>query len=56
MIKTNWELTIEEDPETGNLILPLPKDLLEQQGWNEGDELEWIPNDDGSWILQKVSK
>jgi hypothetical protein len=53
MTKTSWTITVEEDPTTGDLILPLPTDLLETQGWKEGDTLNWIDNKDGSWILQK---
>ena len=52
----SWTITIEEDPKTGDLILPLPEDMLKLQGWTEGDTLEWIDNNDGSWTLQKVSK
>jgi hypothetical protein len=52
----SWTITIEEDPKTGDLILPLPEDLLKLQGWTEGDTLEWFDNNDGSWTLQKVSK
>ena len=51
---TQWTVTIEEDPETGDLILPLPQDLLDTQGWVEGDTLDWQDNGDGSWSLQKV--
>lgn len=51
-----WEITVEEDPKTGELILPLPKELLDLQGWQEGDELEWIDNGDGSWSLSKSQK
>lgn len=51
-----WEITVQEDPETGELILPLPKELLDLQGWQEGDELEWIDNGDGSWSLSKPQK
>lgn len=51
-----WTITVEEDPETGDLILPLPEEMLQLQGWVEGDTLEWIDNKDGSWILQKVEK
>jgi len=49
-----WTLTLEEDPETGDLILPLPDDLMESSGWKEGDTLEWIDNKNGSWSLRKV--
>lgn len=51
-----WEITLQEDPETGELILPLPKELLDLQGWQEGDDLEWIDNGDGSWSLSKSKK
>jgi hypothetical protein len=51
---TQWTITIEEDPETGDLILPLPQDLLDTQGWKEGDTIEWIDNKNGTWSLQKV--
>ena len=54
--KNAWEITLEEDPETGELILPLPKELLEQEGWEEGDELDWIDNGDGTWQIVKVQK
>ena len=50
-----WTITVEEDPETGDLILPLPQDMLNMQGWIEGDTLEWKDNGDGSWSLTKVS-
>jgi bifunctional DNA-binding transcriptional regulator/antitoxin component of YhaV-PrlF toxin-antitoxin module len=53
---TRWEMKVEEDPETGELILPLPQELLDIQGWKEGDELEWTDNGDGSWILTKSQK
>lgn len=49
----SWTITLDEDPDTGDLILPLPEDLLAEQGWREGDVLEWIDNKDGSWILRK---
>jgi len=50
----NWTVNVEEDPETGDLILPLPLDLLEEAGWKEGDSLNWIDQKDGSWQLKKV--
>ena len=48
-----WTITLEEDPETGELILPFPPDLLAESGWKEGDVLEWIDRGDGSWNLEK---
>jgi len=51
-----WIVTVEEDPETGELILPFPEDFLEQAGWKEGDTLEWNEKDDSSWSLTKKSE
>lgn len=54
--KLSWTITVEEDPESGELVLPLPADLLVMQGWIEGDTLEWVDNKDGSWTLQKIEQ
>jgi hypothetical protein len=51
---TRWTVTVEEDPETGDLILPLPQDLLDMQGWLEGDTLDWTDEGNGSWTIKKV--
>ena len=50
-----WTVTVEEDPETGDAILPFPPELLEQTGWVEGDTLVWKDQGDGSWLLEKKS-
>lgn len=52
MSKT-WTAELEEDLATGELILPLPTDLLEQLGWKENDTLAWTINSDGSISLSK---
>jgi AbrB family looped-hinge helix DNA binding protein len=36
-----------------NGILTFPDELMEELGWKEGDMIEWIPNDDGSFTLMK---
>ena len=54
MNKHSWTIILEEDPDTKDLILPLPEEFLKLQGWIEGDTLEWIDNKDGSWSIQKV--
>ena len=46
---TQWIVTVEEDPKTGDLILPLPEEFLELQGWATGDIIEWIDTKDGTW-------
>jgi len=50
----SWTIILEEDSQTGDLILPLPDDLMESAGWKEGDTLEWIDNKNGSWTLRKL--
>ena len=39
--ETAWIIQLEEDPETGDLVMPLPNELLESQGWKIGDTLVW---------------
>ena len=48
-----WIISLEEDPETGELILPLSDDILEDAGWKTGDVIEWIDNKDGTWTMRK---
>jgi len=50
-----WTVTVEEDPETGDLILPFPEDLLKIQGWKEGDTLKWEYIDDDCLSLKKTN-
>ena len=49
----SWTIELQDDPETGDLILPFPEDLLKEAGWKEGDVLEWHDNKDGSFSMTK---
>jgi hypothetical protein len=49
-----WTVEIQMDGLSGDAIIPIPDDLSDIVGWNVDDELEWIPNDNGSYILRKV--
>jgi hypothetical protein len=55
-----WQLPIEEENDymTGEkeYFITFPEDLLEAANLNEGDEVEWVDRNDGSFLLQKVSK
>lgn len=52
---THWIITLEEaDDGSGDMVMPLPQDLLDGAGWKEGDLLEWVDNNDGTWSLKKV--
>ena len=48
-----YTLTVEEDPETGEFILPFTPEMLAQVGWKEGDTLSWHDSGDGSFMLSK---
>lgn len=50
MVANNWIVHVEQD-ETGELVLPLPVDLLNQMGWSEGTDLFWIDNENGTFTL-----
>lgn len=52
---TTWIIELEEDPETGDLIMPLPDELIESQGWAIGDTLEWDINEKTGEIALKKS-
>ena len=45
---TRWIVELEEDPETGELVMPLPIELLEEMGWRIGDTLEWNAGKDNT--------
>jgi hypothetical protein len=46
-------MTLEEDPETGDLMLPFSDEMLTSLGWKEGDVLTWTVKTNGSIILSK---
>jgi len=48
----SWIITVEEDAETGDLILPFTDEILNEVGWKAGDVIEWIDNKDGSWTMK----
>ena len=50
-----WSLPVEEQ-EDGEYYITFPNDLLESTNLLEGDQIEWIDQGDGSYILKKVEK
>jgi hypothetical protein len=49
-VDNRWHIQLEEV--SGELILPLPQDLLRTMGWCEGTRLRWVDNRDGSFQLE----
>lgn len=50
----SYTVLVEEDSE--GLFITLPPEVLEETGWQSGDNLEWIDNGDGSYTLRKSMK
>lgn len=54
---TRYEVITQEDPETGDLILPIPPQVLQSLGWKEGDELDLqIAQDGKTFYIEKKDK
>jgi hypothetical protein len=51
---TRYEVITQED-ENGDLILPLPPELLTKLGWKEGDTLDFQVDNQGRYVLTKVN-
>jgi bifunctional DNA-binding transcriptional regulator/antitoxin component of YhaV-PrlF toxin-antitoxin module len=49
-----YTVTVEQDPETQDLIMPLPEGMCDELGWKIGDTLNWDSRIDGSFILSKL--
>ena len=53
----SWTLPVETvfngDSGEEDYVITLPNDLLEESGWKEGDDLEWIDRGDGAFQLRK---
>lgn len=52
---TSYEVTVQEDEETGDLLVPIPPALLQALDWKEGDEVEFNLDDKGNYIIQKAN-
>lgn len=56
MSKKKHTVYLEEDPDTGDLILPFPEGLCDELGWEIGDKLKWKTNENGTFTLTKKEK
>lgn len=52
----SFVVTIQEDPETKDLIMPFPTDLLSQMGWSEGTDLWWEVDENGKVVITQVTR
>jgi hypothetical protein len=51
-----WQLPVECDGPSGEYYITFPDDLLEAANLEENDEVEWVDNSDGTFILRKTKK
>ena len=50
---TSYTVTLEDDGE--ELILPIPDEMLDELGWEDGCMLEWdINEEDNTIIIRKI--
>lgn len=53
-LNTTYEVITQEDPETGDLILPIPQPILDALGWKEGDNIDFDIDNTGAIFLRKL--
>lgn len=55
-----WVLPVEEirdeDTDKNEYCVTFPDDLLEAANLKEGDEVEWVDQGDGSYLIKKIEK
>ena len=51
--EVRYEVITQEDPETGDLIVPIPQPVLDSLGWKEGDQVELELGKDGKIYVKK---
>ena len=47
---------IEFDEREGEYYIPIPQEMLQtlaDLGWSVNDDLEWVDNEDGTFLLKK---
>jgi bifunctional DNA-binding transcriptional regulator/antitoxin component of YhaV-PrlF toxin-antitoxin module len=45
---------VTQEGENGELLLPIPPQILKEMGWTEGTELRFDLDDKGRYILRKA--
>ncbi len=54
MSDNTFTATVEENLDTGEMIIPLPQEMIEKLGWTEDDEIKWTELPNGEWSLSKL--
>ena len=48
----DYRLVVQQD-ENGELFFEFPDELMNETGWQVGDQLIWEEQPNGSWIIKK---
>lgn len=48
-----YEIITQEDPDTGDLLIPIPEPILRSLGWKEGDDIDIDIDSEGKLYLKK---
>lgn len=51
----HFEVILQEDPETGDILIPFPDELLSIMGWKEGQIIEFDKDQNNNWILRAAN-
>ena len=49
-----WQLPVEVDS-SGEYFVTFPDDLLDATNLKEGDQVEWVDQGDGTYLIKKVN-
>ena len=50
---STYEVITQVDPVTGEIILPIPPEVLKAMGWAEGDEIDFTVDKNGNLVMVK---
>jgi bifunctional DNA-binding transcriptional regulator/antitoxin component of YhaV-PrlF toxin-antitoxin module len=48
---STYEVITQVDPVTGEIILPIPPEVLHAMGWKEGDEIDFTLDSQGRLVM-----
>ena len=54
MTKKVYYSEVKSVEDSDDLYIEFPSELLNQMGWDIGDDLTWIDNQDGTFSIQKT--
>lgn len=49
-----YEVITQEDPDTGDLYIPIPQPILDRLGWKEGTNVDFGINANGQLYIKKA--